>query len=67
MISCIYLIKRVCSVVVVCSIFFIHINKSLNLYMITSHNSYHDLWGRHDHDRMVDGFITTYAIIAYHH
>ena len=29
--------------------------------------SYHDPRGHHDHDRMVDGFITTYAIIAYHH
>jgi hypothetical protein len=25
------------------------------------------IWGRHDHDRMVVGFTTTYAISAYHH
>jgi hypothetical protein len=24
-------------------------------------------WGRRDRDRMVVGFITTYAISAYHH
>jgi hypothetical protein len=24
-------------------------------------------WGRHGRDRMVVGFTTTYAIIAYHH
>jgi hypothetical protein len=24
-------------------------------------------WGRHDRDRMVVGFTTTYAIGAYHH
>jgi hypothetical protein len=24
-------------------------------------------WGRRDHDRMVDGYTTTYAISSYHH
>jgi len=24
-------------------------------------------WGRHGHDRMVVGYVTTYAISAYHH
>ena len=34
------------------------------LFLSTIYNSF---WGRRGRDRMVVGFITTYAINAYHH
>jgi hypothetical protein len=39
---------------------------------IPTHSGFHDLfliykWGHREHDHMIVGFTTTYAISAYHH
>jgi len=39
----------------------------LNKQTFTCHLSSQDLGGRHDRDRIVVGFTTSYAISAYHH
>jgi len=39
------------------------------MLMITSNRQidYYDIWSSRGRDRMIVGFITTYAINAYHH
>ena len=43
-------------------------NQQQNIYIINSIKNLYDVQGAvHGRDRMVVGFITTYAISAYHH